>query len=527
MPESLLQSDRGGPSSPEVASDVEDGESSLFVDQNDEIKSENESNFGLQNEDRDRQRRLSKGGQLFSEEVHISELYDDSSDDSDSDRCIIVDRNDIPDDVKAKFARFEFGGYPDAAGDVVCLGSVRVKADEEDDIFGVLRDADNEPDADADADPDFEMDEHDGLSDGEGPRKRRRRALKRQAKPSRTFLPAHGPPQQPQEEWTMPSIEELGELYSEAEDLKALAAQGVMGLPQRVRLAKLVAKIATIEKVAAQQPLGAGSSSEVPGDDQLSHEGEGESKARRRPPKTAKENWEREYAEKGSGIRNVTEPSNKRKRASAKNNGKNNNPKESRLMHMLKDSNPIMARAAQGAIPMPGPIQATRQQDQLKAMKEFLFNITGNTKSHSKLEDQRRLKEAIKSFGYRKVRVRNGKWELRTGMLSTLYNHQLVGVSWMLRQEFSPNGPYGGILGDQMGLGKTVQLLSAMSANRPSAEDIAEGRHQTLIVAPAVAIEQWKRVINKHCDKSFIKAVHHYRASQKVPEEVWGSANVM
>ncbi|KAG7287136.1 hypothetical protein NEMBOFW57_006641 [Staphylotrichum longicolle] len=134
---------------------------------------------------------------------------------------------------------------------------------------------------------------------------------------------------------------------------------------------------------------------------------------------------------------------------------------------MLQGSDPIVARAAQGSMPMPGPIQATRQSDQVNAMEDFFFKITGNANPGSKSDDERRLAEAIRSFGYKQVRAANGKWELK-GMRSTLYNHQLVGVSWMLRQEFSPDGPYGGILADQMGLGKTVQILAAMSANRPN-----------------------------------------------------------
>jgi SNF2 family DNA or RNA helicase len=160
-------------------------------------------------------------------------------------------------------------------------------------------------------------------------------------------------------------------------------------------------------------------------------------------------------------------------------------------------------------------------------MKDFHFRIMGNTPSHSKSEDQRRLDEAVKSFGYKKVRALNGKWELRPGMRSTLFNHQLVGVSWMLRQEFSPHGPYGGILADQMGLGKTVQVLACMSANRPSPEDIEAGRHQTLIVAPAIAIAQWEREITKHCDTSFIKWTHHYQKSQNLNPESWKTAAVM
>jgi SNF2 family DNA or RNA helicase len=195
-------------------------------------------------------------------------------------------------------------------------------------------------------------------------------------------------------------------------------------------------------------------------------------------------------------------------------------------MSMLKDANPIMARAAQGAMAMPGAMQTTRQDDQLKAMKNFLFQISSNSNPHSKPLDMRILREAVKSFGYKQARAVNGRWKLK-GMKSTLFKHQVVGVSWMLRQEFSPDGPYGGILADQMGLGKTVQVLAAMSANRPSEEDSRNGHHQTLIIAPAVAISQWEKEIERHCDESFIKKVHHYKASQGLKKWVWKEADVM
>ncbi len=188
-------------------------------------------------------------------------------------------------------------------------------------------------------------------------------------------------------------------------------------------------------------------------------------------------------------------------------------------MRMLQNSNPIMARAAQGVVAMPGPIQATRQKDQIKAMREFHYKIMGNPKSRSRSDDEKRLTEARLSFGKNRVRALNGRWIL-SGMKSHLYNHQLVGASWMLRQEFCPDGPYGGILADQMGLGKTVQVLAAMSANRPSEEDETADRHQTLIVAPAAAIGQWEREIRKHCIPAFIKRVHHYRVSNKVEPDI-------
>lgn len=193
---------------------------------------------------------------------------------------------------------------------------------------------------------------------------------------------------------------------------------------------------------------------------------------------------------------------------------------------MLKDSNAVMARAAQGAMPTPEATQITRQQGQLKVMKNFLFKVSHNPNSRSRPEDYTVLKEAIKSFGSRQVKSNALRWKLYE-IISSLYNHQLVGASWINRQEFSPHGPYGGVLGDQMGLGKTVQILAAMSENRPTEADKKAGLHQTLIVAPASAISQWEREIGKHCDTKFISTVHHYKTRDKLKLKMLQEADIM
>ncbi|KAK3294100.1 SNF2 family N-terminal domain-containing protein [Chaetomium fimeti] len=456
--------------------------------------------------------------------------------DNDSE-CMFIEAEDIPESVKARFAEFEFCKFPEAAGDLICIGSTQIKVEEPDDDLVMV-------DGHSAEDPDFVIDEDDILSDGERPNKRHRAAPKRQKKRDDTqpLNPRQamigGPPETGGKgAWQEPTDDELMEMYTEQEHLNALKAKGPLTFPQRAALARITAKIAKVEDMASQH-------TETPGvlDPALVGDGGGaepnlqppsgtEGKKARRLAKTAQEYWEREYAEKGSGVRNMAEAT-KRKRATKKqkkgNQGSTGNAMEGRLFSMLKDVNPIMARAAQAGMAMPGPIQATTREDHLKAMKDFLFRVTGNPGQRGKSDDQRLLEKAAASFGHSQVRASNGKWCLAgKRMISTLYSHQLVGVSWMLGQEFSPDGPYGGILADQMGLGKTVQVLATMSVNRPTQADVDAGCHQTLIVAPATAISQWEREINKHCDKSFIKLVHHYRASQKIKPEMWKTANVI
>ncbi|SCV68458.1 BQ2448_579 [Microbotryum intermedium] len=76
------------------------------------------------------------------------------------------------------------------------------------------------------------------------------------------------------------------------------------------------------------------------------------------------------------------------------------------------------------------------------------------------------------------------------GMRVSLLPHQLIGVSWMVKQE-KKTKTYGGILADEMGLGKTIQAQATMLLHQ--SDDPRE--KSTLIVAPLALIEQWAEEI--------------------------------
>jgi DNA repair protein RAD16 len=72
------------------------------------------------------------------------------------------------------------------------------------------------------------------------------------------------------------------------------------------------------------------------------------------------------------------------------------------------------------------------------------------------------------------------------GISRTLKSYQLEGLNWMLQQEKSQYK--GGLLGDEMGMGKTIQAVSLLMSDYPVGKP-------SLVVVPPVALMQWQSEI--------------------------------
>ncbi|EGG06508.1 uncharacterized protein MELLADRAFT_36161 [Melampsora larici-populina 98AG31] len=86
--------------------------------------------------------------------------------------------------------------------------------------------------------------------------------------------------------------------------------------------------------------------------------------------------------------------------------------------------------------------------------------------------------------------VQANKAEQPDGLSLTLLPFQLEGLYWMKKQEAGPWA--GGMLADEMGMGKTIQTISLILSDRKA----GDGK-QTLVIAPTVAIIQWRNEIEK------------------------------
>lgn len=81
-----------------------------------------------------------------------------------------------------------------------------------------------------------------------------------------------------------------------------------------------------------------------------------------------------------------------------------------------------------------------------------------------------------------------------------LKSFQLEGLDWMVKQEKSQWK--GGLLGDEMGMGKTIQAVSLIMSDYPA-------QNPTLVVVPPVALMQWQNEIKEYTDGKLKVLVYH------------------
>lgn len=97
------------------------------------------------------------------------------------------------------------------------------------------------------------------------------------------------------------------------------------------------------------------------------------------------------------------------------------------------------------------------------------------------------------------------KAEQPTAITRKLKSFQLEGLSWMTRQEETQYK--GGLLGDEMGMGKTIQAVSLIMSDYPA-------KDPTLVVVPPVALIQWSNEIREYTDGKLNVLVYHGQNSK-------------
>ncbi|KKA21130.1 DNA excision repair protein Rad16 [Rasamsonia emersonii CBS 393.64] len=90
--------------------------------------------------------------------------------------------------------------------------------------------------------------------------------------------------------------------------------------------------------------------------------------------------------------------------------------------------------------------------------------------------------------------------EQPAGITRKLKSFQLEGLNWMMRQEKTQYK--GGLLGDEMGMGKTIQAVSLLMSDYPVGKP-------SLVVVPPVALMQWQSEIKEYTDGKLKVLVYH------------------
>ena len=123
-----------------------------------------------------------------------------------------------------------------------------------------------------------------------------------------------------------------------------------------------------------------------------------------------------------------------------------------RMKTSLMTSDVFRQQAAEDALEQP-TFTAKRKDD---ALKELIASVPIEHQKTAK-DDTAALLRATKDFdGKGSCKADgHGMWKVK-GMATSLKHYQVMGTAFMRRRENDPNEPRGGLMADQMGLGKTL-----------------------------------------------------------------------
>ncbi|TQN69278.1 putative ATP-dependent helicase, partial [Colletotrichum shisoi] len=148
-----------------------------------------------------------------------------------------------------------------------------------------------------------------------------------------------------------------------------------------------------------------------------------------------------------------------------------------------------------GAIPNPNQAKVSRQ---VRMRQIAMATTEGDSNRHlgSQREDARL---GMKIWGRGAITCVGVSDYLLRGMKTPVRGWQLQASARMVIRENATERPNGGILGDQMGMGKTLTSLLLIVGCPPLPEDIQVGCGGTLVVVPGPnVLKEWAEAIIKH-----------------------------
>lgn len=157
------------------------------------------------------------------------------------------------------------------------------------------------------------------------------------------------------------------------------------------------------------------------------------------------------------------------------------------------DDIPLALREIEKPAKKPRKPRAKRQPKPKKAKVPYFTRVT------NKLYEQHPdLKEVFPDMSIRKgIAVERSPQP--DNMKVKLLPFQLEGLNWLIKQEESDFG--GGVLADEMGMGKTIQTIALFMNDR--------SKSPNLVIAPTVALMQWRSEIETHTGGELKVGIYH------------------
>jgi SNF2 family DNA or RNA helicase len=152
-------------------------------------------------------------------------------------------------------------------------------------------------------------------------------------------------------------------------------------------------------------------------------------------------------------------------------------------------------------------------KDKSKALQELISSIP-IAERHMVSSDKQAILDATRKFNGRGVvkSDERGGWILK-GMTSSLFNHQVLGAGFMRDRENGNSKPFGGMVCDEMGFGKTITTLASILDGKA---EPGNPNKTTLIIATPSLVTQWMDEIEKHFKPGIFGKVLRYHSGAKL-----------
>ncbi|KAI5916973.1 P-loop containing nucleoside triphosphate hydrolase protein [Camillea tinctor] len=173
-----------------------------------------------------------------------------------------------------------------------------------------------------------------------------------------------------------------------------------------------------------------------------------------------------------------------------------------------------------------GSIALPRQQKNLEGPGSVILAPKPQSEASLKVDQsalgtaEKILKGKFESIG--KDDDGHGLYKIK-GLETPMRDYQIIASAFMIRHERSQKGPQGGIIADEMGIGKTLEAMGCMMLHKPSKQDRKEHEHLTLIVTPSRHLcAQWYDEFKKHTDEDS-ESIEIYQGGLKARvRSMWG-----